>query len=88
MFEVFGTKRVEEKFKHYADQRQILLDISKTEAEEEKRRSDKALQFLNAVLFATEENAKNIQLGINNKAKSRRTDTIHSVIINLLHAQH
>jgi hypothetical protein len=87
---VFGSKRVEEKFKHYEKQRQILLDISKTDAEEEKRRSNKSLQFLNAVLFATEENAKSIKQCVTSKAKSRRSDTIHMVIIlkTLTHQSH
>ncbi|XP_059484130.1 dynein regulatory complex subunit 2 [Neocloeon triangulifer] len=75
---LFGAKRVADKFKHYEEQREILLQISKTDAEEEKRRSDKALEFLNAVLFATEQNAEKIKQGIVNKASNRRTDTIHS----------
>lgn len=84
---VFGSKRVEEKFKHYEEQRKILLEISKTDAEEEKRRSDKSLQFLNAVLFATEENSKSIKQCITSKAKSRRSDTIHTVKIKYVNVE-
>ncbi|CAB3369973.1 Hypothetical predicted protein [Cloeon dipterum] len=74
----FGAKRVAEKFESYEGQREKLLEISKSEAEQEKRRSDKALQFLNAVLFATERNADSIREGINDRANTRRTNTIHS----------